>query len=59
VTQTLEETVDNVHRLLSCQGDLKSACDTIEAYQDELEADLDNLDTNLALELEALDLQVG
>jgi hypothetical protein len=55
----LEETVDNVHRLLSCQGDLKSACDTIEAYQDELEADLDNLDTNLALELEALDLQVG
>lgn len=56
--QALEDTVDNVHRIMSSQGDLKQACDTIEAYQAELDADLSALSENLDLELEALQLQV-
>jgi hypothetical protein len=36
--QTLEVTVDNVHRIMSSQADLKAACETIEAYQNELDA---------------------
>jgi len=58
ITQALEDTVDNVHRIMSSQGDLKQACDTIEAYQAELDADLAALSENLDLELEALQLQV-
>ena len=44
---------------MSSQSDLKQACDTIEAYQAELDADLAALSENLDLELEALQLQVG
>ena len=51
--------MDNVHRIMSSQSDLKQACDTIEAYQAELDADLAALSENLDLELEALQLQVG
>ncbi len=50
--------MDNVHRIMSSQSDLKQACDTIEAYQAELDADLAALSENLDLELEALQLQV-
>lgn len=57
--QTLEDTVDSVHRIMASQGDLKSACETIEAYQSELDGDLTALAENLDLELEALQLQVG
>jgi len=55
--KALEDTVDNVHRIMSSQSDLKQACDTIEAYQAELDADLAALSENLDLELEALQLQ--
>ena len=44
---------------LRAHSDLKSACDTIEAYQAELDGDLSALAENLDLELEALQLQVG
>lgn len=50
--------MDNVHRIMASQGDLKTACDTIEAYQNELDNDLASLAENLDLELEALQLQV-
>jgi hypothetical protein len=48
--------VDNVHRIMASQSDLKAACETIEAYQAELDNDLAALSENL--ELEALQLQV-
>lgn len=44
---------------MTFHSDLKSACDTIEAYQAELDGDLSALAENLDLELEALQLQVG
>jgi hypothetical protein len=50
--------VDNVHRIMASQSDLKAACETIEAYQAELDNDLAALSENLDLELEALQLQV-
>jgi hypothetical protein len=56
--QALEDTVDNVHRIMASQSDLKAACETIEAYQAELDNDLAALSENLDLELEALQLQV-
>ena len=56
--QVLEDTVDNVHRIMASQADLKAACETIEAYQNELDADLSSLAANLDLEMEALQLQV-
>jgi hypothetical protein len=43
---------------MASQADLKAACETIEAYQAELEGDLAALTENLDLELEALRLQV-
>ena len=50
--------MDNVHRIMASQSDLKAACETIEAYQSELENDLNSLSNNLDLELEALQIQV-
>lgn len=47
-----------MHRILASQSDLKAACDTIEAYQAELENDLGDLSANLDMEIEALQLQV-
>jgi hypothetical protein len=41
--QTLEVTVDNVHRIMASQADLKAACETIEAYQNELDAGSDTV----------------
>lgn len=48
-----------MHRIMASQSDLKAACETIEAYQAELDADLASLSENLDLELEALQLQVS
>jgi ABC-type transporter Mla subunit MlaD len=39
------------------QSDLKSACESVEAFQQNLEADLENLSENLDRELENLQLQ--
>jgi hypothetical protein len=44
---------------MASQSDLKAACETIEAYQAELDNDLAALSENLDLELEALQLQVS
>jgi hypothetical protein len=43
LAQTLEVTVDNVHRIMASQADLKAACETIEAYQNELDAGSDTV----------------
>jgi len=53
----LETMVDDVHRIMSAQADLKTSCDTIEAYQAELENDLNNLNSSLDAELDDLDTQ--
>lgn len=53
----LETMVDDVHRIMSAQADLKASCDTIEAYQAELENDLNNLNSSLDVELDDLDTQ--
>lgn len=53
----LETMVDDVHRIMSAQADLKTSCDTIEAYQSELENDLNNLNSSLDAELDDLDAQ--
>lgn len=53
----LETMVDDVHRIMSAQADLKTSCDTIEAYQVELENDLNNLNSSLDAELDDLDTQ--
>jgi len=53
----LETMVDDVHRIMSAQTDLKTSCDTIEAYQMELENDLNNLSSSLDAELDDLDTQ--
>lgn len=53
----LETMVDDVHRIMSAQTDLKTSCDTIEAYQAELENDLNNLNSSLDAELDDLDAQ--
>ncbi|KAJ1438193.1 hypothetical protein B484DRAFT_392444 [Ochromonadaceae sp. CCMP2298] len=54
--RTLEQAVDNVHRIMAGQADLKAACETIEAYQSELDRDLQSLDAGLEAELEAAQL---
>lgn len=56
--KTLEATVDNVHRIMAHQSELKTACDTIEAYQNELDADIESMSNALNAELEELQLQV-
>ena len=43
---------------MASQADLKAACETIEAYQAELDSDLLNLSENLDLELDDLKQQV-
>jgi membrane-associated HD superfamily phosphohydrolase len=53
----LESVVDNVHKIMISQSDLKSACESVEAFQQNLEADLENLSENLDRELENLQLQ--
>ncbi len=50
--------MDNVHRIMASQGDLKLACESIEAYQNDLDADLMNLSANLDQEIESLQTQV-
>lgn len=50
--------MDNVHKIMISQSDLKSACESVEAFQQNLEADLENLSENLDRELENLQLQV-
>jgi nuclear pore complex protein Nup62 len=53
----LEDIVDNVHRVMAGQNDLRTACESIEAYQSDLENELINLSTDLELEIEKLQLQ--
>ncbi|RYG58483.1 hypothetical protein EON64_21275, partial [archaeon] len=55
--KTLESVVDNVYRIVATQSDLKQACESIEAYQSDLEADLSSLSNALDVELESLQLQ--
>lgn len=55
--KTLEETVDNVHRIMASQSDLKAACESVETYQNEMEVDLNKLSADLDQEIEALQLQ--
>jgi hypothetical protein len=55
----LESVVDNVHKIMINQNDLKSACDSIEVFQQNLESDLENLSENLDREIENLQLQVS
>lgn len=55
--KTLEVAVENVHRIMATHSDLKQACESIEAYQSDLEADLQNLSSTLDVELESLQLQ--
>eukprot|EP01039_Chlorochromonas_danica_P004865 gene4865-5333_t len=55
--KTLENVVENVHRIMATHSDLKQACETIEAYQVDLEADIQNLSNTLEMELSALQLQ--
>jgi hypothetical protein len=43
---------------MASQGDLKLACESIEAYQNDLDADLMNLSANLDQEIESLQTQV-
>lgn len=55
--KTLESVVDDVHRIMSTHADLKQACDSIESYQNDLEADLQSLSTSIDKEITELELQ--
>lgn len=55
--KTLENVVENVHRIMASHSDLKQACETIEAYQVDLEADIQNLSNTLEMDLATLQLQ--
>lgn len=55
--RNLEGVVEGVHKLMAGQQDLKSACESIEAYQSDLEVELGNILADLDLEIEKLQLQ--
>jgi nuclear pore complex protein Nup62 len=53
----LEDIVESVHRVMACQQDLNVACESIEAYQSDLETELTNLSADLDQEIEKLQTQ--
>jgi chromosome segregation ATPase len=55
--RSLEDIVEGVHKLMATQQDLKSSFESIEAYQNDLDAELSTLSTDLDLEIEKLQLQ--
>lgn len=47
-----------MHRIMASQNDLRVACESIEAYQSDLDADLVNLSACLDQDIEKLHVQV-